>query len=399
MKRFRKIIFWCHLTAGTVAGLIIFIMSITGALLAFQPQILRFMERDMISIPVTEQPRLSPQELFTKFREQLPNSNATGLMLQSDPKNPVVFNLGREGVVYQNPYTGKVTGEGSKEWRTFFREVTDLHRWLSAENENRNLGRAITGACNAAFLFLAISGIYIWLPKRWIRQYLIPNLFFQKGLKSRARDFNWHNVTGIWCSLLLILITATGMVMSYQWANNLLYVITGNEPPASPSGGKRRSPTQKAPQFIVPNNLNELFFNAGKQTNEWKTMSIRLGTDSKAPVSFVIDEGKSINPFGRSQLTLNATTGEVMKWEPYSQLNAGRKLRSWARYTHTGEAFGLPGQIIGFAACLGGAFLVWTGVSLALGRFRAWRSKKANVMNAEVTDSAISVEPLKTGGD
>ena len=114
MKRFRKIIFWCHLTAGTAAGLIIFIMSITGALLAFQPQILRFVERDMISIPVTEQPRLSPQELFTKFREQLPKSNATVLMLQSDPKNPVVFTLGREGVVYQNPYTGKNNGEGSK---------------------------------------------------------------------------------------------------------------------------------------------------------------------------------------------------------------------------------------------------------------------------------------------
>ena len=399
MKRFRKIIFWCHLTAGTVAGLIIFIMSITGALLAFQPQILRFVERDMISIPVTEQPRLSPQELFTKFREQLPKSNATVLMLQSDPKSPVVFTLGREGVVYQNPYTGKITGEGSKEWRIFFREVTDLHRWLSAENENRNLGRAITGACNAAFLFLAISGIYIWIPKRWIRQYLIPILFFQKGLKSRARDFNWHNVTGIWCSLLLILITATGMVMSYQWANNLLYAITGNEPPANPGGGERRSPTQKALQLIVPSNLNELFLNAGKQTNGWKTMSIRLGTDSKAPVSIVIDEGKSINPFGRSQLTLNATTAEVLKWEPYSQLNAGRKLRSWARYTHTGEAFGLPGQIIGFVACLGGAFLVWTGVSLALRRFRAWRGKNANVLNNEVTDSAISAEPLKTGGD
>ena len=212
-------------------------------------------------------------------------------------------------------------------------------------------------------------------------------------------DFNWHNVTGIWCSLLLILITATGMVMSYQWANNLLYAITGNEPPANPGSGERRSPTQKALQFIVPNNLNELFLNAGKQTNGWKTMSIRLGTDSKAPVSIVIDEGKSINPFGRSQLTLNATTAEVLKWEPYSQLNAGRKLRSWARYTHTGEAFGLPGQMIGFAACLGGAFLVWTGVSLALRRFRAWRGKNANVLNNEVTDSAITAEPLKTGGD
>lgn len=34
MKRVRTIVFWCHLSAGVLAGLVILIMSATGAALA-----------------------------------------------------------------------------------------------------------------------------------------------------------------------------------------------------------------------------------------------------------------------------------------------------------------------------------------------------------------------------
>jgi hypothetical protein len=44
------------------------------------------------------------------------------------------------------------------------------------------------------------------------------------------------------------------------------------------------------------------------------------------------------------------------------------------RFTHTGESFGFIGQLIGMIACIGGAFLVYTGLSLALRRFKAWRA-------------------------
>ena len=39
MKQFRKIIFWCHIPVGIIAGLIILIMSVTGVLLAYERQI------------------------------------------------------------------------------------------------------------------------------------------------------------------------------------------------------------------------------------------------------------------------------------------------------------------------------------------------------------------------
>jgi sulfite reductase (NADPH) flavoprotein alpha-component len=72
-------------------------------------------------------------------------------------------------------------------------------------------------------------------------------------------------------------------------------------------------------------------------------------------------------------LTLNRATGNVVKWEPYSDNSTGRKLRSWFRGLHTGEALGFFGQTIAGLASLGGCFLVWTGFAMAWRRFRYWR--------------------------
>jgi uncharacterized iron-regulated membrane protein len=75
-------------------------------------------------------------------------------------------------------------------------------------------------------------------------------------------------------------------------------------------------------------------------------------------------------------LTLNPQTAEIAKWESYVEQNSGRQLRSWMRFTHTGETGGIVGQFIAFLACISGVFLVWTRFSLALGDFRNWRTRK-----------------------
>jgi uncharacterized iron-regulated membrane protein len=395
MKRFRKIIFWCHLTAGVLAGLIILLMSVTGVLLAFEPQIVRFAERDMrrVQPPEENAVRLGPQVLLAKALEAKPNAKPTGLTLQADKTASASLALGREGVLYLNPYTGEVLGEGAKATRGFFRVVTDWHRWLGMQDESRAIGRAITGACNAAFLLLALTGIYIWWPKQLSWRFLKPIIFFKRRHNTpRARDFNWHNTIGFWSSSILILLTITGLVISYQWANNLLYRLTGNQPPAQQQVPPAAAPntqvrTEQEPRIEFPTvNLDQLWLRAEQQVAGWKSITLRLPVRSGAPVAFSIDEGASWNPIARSQLTLDPKT-DAVKWEPYAGLNAGRKLRSWVRATHTGEAGGIVGQILACLASLGGAVLVWTGLALAWRRFRAWLvRRKLKGANANMSD-------------
>lgn len=377
MQNFRKILFWLHLISGVTAGIFIFIMCVTGALLSFEKNILKFAERNMntVSIPSENAQRLSVNELINKVIEAKPNAKPSGITFQNDQASAATVALGREGQIFVNPYTGEITGEGAKGWRSFFRFNTDLHRWLAFSGDTRQIGKTVNDAANLLFLFLAISGVYIWFPRQFTRKHFAPILWFRKTNSGKARDFNWHNTIGFWTSLVLIILTLTGVIISYQWAGNLLYTLTGNELPQQQQTPPN-SPNQQAEQaFVLPENLDDSLKTAETYGN-WKSIALRLPI-TKDAVVFTIDEGKYWNIFARSTLTVDAKTAQVSKFESYGEQNAARQLRSWARFTHTGETGGFIGQLIGFIACIGGAVLVYTGIALSLRRFSAWRGRRA----------------------
>lgn len=379
MKIFRKILFWLHLVAGLLGGIVIFIMCVTGALLSFEKDIAEFAERDMRYVAPNENaPKLSVKEILNKVSEAKPNAKPSAVSLPNKPNAAWQVSLGREGQIFVNPYTGEITGEGATGWRGFFRTMTDLHRWIALSGDNRPIGKAITGACNLMFLFLAISGIYIWFPRRISWKHFKAALTFRLKVKGKARDFNWHTVIGFWSSLILIILTVTAAVISYTWASNLIFTLTGNEVPQQQQGGGQPPQSQNQqnePPPALPENIDAVWTKAEAQSPTWKTISMRLPVTKDAAV-FTIDEGIYWNIFGRSTLTIDTKNAEPTKWESYGEQNSARQIRSWFRFTHTGESFGFVGQFIGFLACIGGAILVWTGISLAIRRFWRWRSKK-----------------------
>jgi uncharacterized iron-regulated membrane protein len=86
-------------------------------------------------------------------------------------------------------------------------------------------------------------------------------------------------------------------------------------------------------------------------------------------VTFSIARGQRGRPDLRDQISLDRATGEVVKWEPYASQSPGRRLRTWSRWVHTGEAGGVIGQTVAGLVSAGAVVLVWTGIALALRRF------------------------------
>ena len=166
----------------------------------------------------------------------VPEAQPTTVTLDSDPRVTASVALGTQGTVFVNPYTGDVLGSGSVRARAFYRSVTSWHRYLSVEGEHRATARAITGACNAAFLVLAVTGLYLWWPRQWTARHVAAVALFRRGVRGKARDFNWHNVIGLWSAPILIVLTMTGMVISYPWASNLVYTLTGSPRPVANAG-------------------------------------------------------------------------------------------------------------------------------------------------------------------
>ena len=85
------------------------------------------------------------------------------------------------------------------------------------------------------------------------------------------------------------------------------------------------------------------------------------------PAVFTIDRGYAGQPQKRGTLTLNRATGEVVRWETFDSLSRGRQLRSWLRFSHTGEYYGLAGQTIAGLVSAGGAVVAAVGASSCAG--------------------------------
>jgi uncharacterized iron-regulated membrane protein len=388
VKQIRKIIFWCHLTAGVFAGVVILIMSATGVMLAYERQISSWADTRSYNLvrpsPLSE--RLRPEQLLAKLRETQP-AFPSAVTIRSDPDAAVRVSFGRERTLFINPYTGEVLGEGSLRVRAFFRTVIEWHRWLGAQGESRSIGRAVTGVCNLVFLFIIASGIYLWWPRKWSRSAAAGVTWFRRGLRGRARDFNWHNTIGFWSALPLFIVVLSSVVISYTWAGNLVYRLAGEEPPAKRTALNVPVPNAASQPGEGPREgdkftesslrgLNLLWIRAEQQVPGWQSISLQPPSKSDAPVTFTIDLGNGGQPQKRAQLTLERNSGEIVRWEPFSSYTTGRRIRSYLRFAHTGEVAGIIGQTIAGLTSAGAMLLVCTGLALAYRRLRVWLAKR-----------------------
>jgi uncharacterized iron-regulated membrane protein len=260
--------------------------------------------------------------------------------------------------------------------------MTDWHRWLGREGAGRATGKAVTGLANLLFLFMVISGLYLWFPRSLTWPQVKQVLWFRRGLPSKARDFNWHNVIGFWCCVPLFFVVLAGVVISYPWASDLVYRAAGEAPPRPPqgpppnAGNTPPNTATAAPSFA---GLDNLMQRAQQQRGDWRTISVRLPKDNAAPLAFVIDTGMGGEPQKRETLTLDRA-GQVVKLERFADGTRGRQWRILLRFTHTGEVLGWFGQTIAGIASLGACFLVYTGLALSWRRFRAWQGRRAKVL-------------------
>jgi uncharacterized iron-regulated membrane protein len=134
--------------------------------------------------------------------------------------------------------------------------------------------------------------------------------------------------------------------------------------------------------------VDVLIARAAEQHPAWRTIAVRLPVPPQGPATVTVDEGDGGQPQKRGTLTFDPITGSVIKWESQAGATAGRRARSWLRFAHTGEIYGVVGQTAAGMASLGGVLLVWTGLALAVRRF----------MNGRLWKSIAAVRGLNQGG-
>jgi uncharacterized iron-regulated membrane protein len=338
-------------------------------LLTYERQIIAW--ADHASLPAIQPTgvKASLATIISAANRYAPGIEPSAITVSTDKSTALAVSLGRGRTVYIDPYSAQILGEGAEGVHRFFSWITQMHRWFAASDENRDTARAITGASNLIFLFIVLSGMYLWLPMIYRRtQFRMRLLFTKNPRSSKARDFNWHHVFGIWMCLPLALIIASATVFSYGWSNALVYKVFGEEPPqrGGPPGqaSNRNTDTQSTPTDSMPD-FDALFEVAARQAGDWNTISLRLPASNAGEVSFGLDQGDGGQPHKQSTLVLDSHSAAVIRHETFDQQTPGRQARIIVRRLHTGEVLGVAGQTLAGIASFAAIMLVWTGLALA----------------------------------
>lgn len=377
--KIRSILFWTHLSIGVVAGLLILFLSITGALLTYEHQMVdAFSKSDAVVAPPGGK-QLTADELAAIARKRSKGAMVVMLNFENRDVAPVVVHPIGQGDLHEltlNPYTGEDFTSASAGMKSFFETVVGWHRWLGAEGKARGTGRMITGAANLVFAFLLITGIYLWLPRVWKWVLLRPKILFRRNPgPGKARDFNWHHVFSFWSLVPLVLIIGSGVIISYPWANAAFYGAYGASAPKQ-GGPAFLGDLRKEAQMTVPEaeaaklaSLQQSVDAAKVVYPDWKKINLFVHPKADVPITRVlVHTGNGVLPEQMSTVVFDRRIGQVADVQTHEEMRPVEKGRMWIRFIHTGEQYGLVGSTLAGLASLASAFLVYTGLALALRR-------------------------------
>jgi uncharacterized iron-regulated membrane protein len=369
---FRRILFWAHLSCGIAAGVLILVMSLTGVLLAYERQIIASRSQSNRVELAPGAVALDASALAEKARAAAPPGARISLIFDADPAMPVTASLGRDQQLLLHPVTGERLADRTESARHFFHVMEDWHRWLGGES--RSTRASLMDIANLLFVFIILSGIYLWLPAVWRWRTVRGLMLFQsRYVNAKVRDFNWHHVFSVWMLIPLLLIAASGVVMSYAWANKLVFAAYGETPPqrgqgpgAGPGGGGPGAERSREERPAL--DATAVMTTARAQFSNWRRITLPLdspGANLQLTAELISDQLRA----PRQNLTLAKHDASVIELSPPPQPGAGQspgqRARSWLRFVHTGEQYGITGQTLAAIASLAACFLVYTGLALA----------------------------------
>ncbi len=365
----RKTLFWFHLIIGCSAAVFIFLMSITGVALTYERQMIQAGERADYEQASEYQSPL-PVEQLLHIAKQLPSEKSATITLTHIKGAPVIVREGRKTLAYLSPYTGEEVTSPGAETKSFFRKLRAFHRWLTFDGSFSENGRLVNGIANLIFVLLVVTGLYLWLPKKWKSRAFKQRLTLANSYSNKsAKHTRWHNVFGIYMTPILFIVATTALFFSFKWPGQTLKEQVSTESIALSDYTKI-----EAINNAISLSIDQQIATVSSYYPNWRTL--RFAVEDKNPNThiFHIDNGNGGEPQKRVSLVLDEKTGEIIREQKFEDLSSYRKIRSYIRFLHTGEVYGLVGQTLAGIASLLACILVYTGISLS---FRRWKNYKA----------------------
>lgn len=200
-----------HFYAGLFVIPFLVMLSLTGILYLFKPQLDELMYADLLQVEPRGQ-QLDADRQLAEVKQAYPRAAVEKYLPPTAAGRSAQFVLGdgeRKLTVFLDPYRGGVLGEQDAQ-----NNLQAIARALHGELLIGTFGDRMIELAAGWGIVLVVSGLYLW----WPRGQGAAGLFWPR-LSLRGRPFwrDLHAVSGFWGALLLLFMLLTGMTWTGFW--------------------------------------------------------------------------------------------------------------------------------------------------------------------------------------
>lgn len=401
-KQMYRTLWRWHFYAGVCAIPFVIILSITGALYLFKPQIDAIHDSPYRNLTI-DGPLATPEQQVAAAFAAVPNASFVAYELpreKNDAVNILLRKVGESIRVYVHPQTLAILAVEQEDKR-FLRIVHDIHGELLLGKTGSVLVEL--AACWA--IVLVMTGLYLWWPRsaKGIAGILYPRF----SLKGRLFWRDLHSVTGIWISFFVLFLLISGLPWALVWGSafkefrNITgtsvqkqdWIIAGQHNPVAvdesehaghemhASGNNNRTTETPVDKNTAEESSEHHHHNANVSPSAFKIIVTldSIVTQAKklnlvypvwvAPPSSRTPEwtarSNTQNRPLRAEAYFSAQTGELVNYQDFSQRHVIDRAVGIGVAAHEGQLFGWPNQLLGLLTAMGlilvsaSGFIMW----------------------------------------
>jgi len=345
-RSFKNLVRNIHLWLGLATGLVVIIISITGALYVFEEEIRDYTQKDFRYVAPQEKPFVGLDKIISGFEKLSPKDELRLIRIEDALPNATVEVTTKKGTVYYfNPYNAVLVKKGTEDWLQI---VEHIHTSLLLGKT----GEFIMNWSVVIFVLMLITGLVLWFPGQM--RLLKQSLTIKRKASFKRLNYDLHNVLGFYASLILLVTALSGLFFAFKGVKNAASFFTGTKL------GQGKAIVAVKPAHIdpLPQRYNRIYTEAKiKYPGAISTsFSLRGKGELRLRMIYPYRWARNQNTFFYEE-----ATGAMIRSKLYRDNNGADLIEATNYDLHTGRLLGLPNKILSFLAALVAASLPVTG--------------------------------------
>ncbi len=380
-KQLYRMLWRWHFYAGIFAIPFVIILSITGALYLFKPQLDAIHDAPYRNLNISGE-LATPEQQVSAALAAVPNAKLTAYELpreKNDAVNILLNQAGEKIRVYMHPQTLNVLAIEHEDSR-FLHIVHDIHGELLLGK----IGSVLVELAACWAIVLVLTGVYLWWPRnsKGVAGILYPRFSFKGRLFLR----DLHSVIGIWISFFVLFLLLSGLPWAFVWgsafkevrqltgtaAQQQDWIIVGRKNTADSSmsehaehhqhnteNSTEQMPNQPQVSFnIIVANVQQLHF----------AYPVLVSPPSQRSPYWSAKSNAQNRPL-RADAYFDAQTGTLTNQQTFAQRHVIDRVIGIGVAAHEGQLFGWFNQLLGLITAIG--LLLMSVVGFMMWRKRA----------------------------